>query len=60
MIPVFEWAKTFHALDHAATVIGGGVSSVHKTIFRVTSIHYTQHKVSRKGAARHSVVKLIY
>jgi hypothetical protein len=22
MIPVFEWAKTFHALDHVATVIG--------------------------------------
>jgi hypothetical protein len=21
-IPVFEWTKTFHALDHAATVIG--------------------------------------
>jgi hypothetical protein len=21
-IPVFEWAKTFHALDRAATVIG--------------------------------------
>jgi hypothetical protein len=21
-IPVFEWAKTVHALDHAATVIG--------------------------------------
>jgi hypothetical protein len=22
-IPVFEWAKTFHALDNAATMIGG-------------------------------------
>jgi hypothetical protein len=25
MMPVFEWVKTVHALDHTAIVIGNGV-----------------------------------
>jgi hypothetical protein len=32
-IPVFQWAKTFNALDGAATVIGKtGQNSVHRQI----------------------------
>jgi hypothetical protein len=30
MIPAFEWAKTFHALDRAATVIGKRSISFYK------------------------------
>jgi hypothetical protein len=29
-IPVFEWAKTFHALDRAATVICSDKRTKHK------------------------------
>jgi hypothetical protein len=44
MIPVFEWAKRFHALDRAATVI----SDNH---FQVTK--YNLNKRGQVGASGH-------
>jgi hypothetical protein len=38
-IPVFEWAKTVHALDRAATVIGCTVFITNKYITVWTQIH---------------------
>jgi hypothetical protein len=35
-VPVFEWVKTFHALDSAATVIGSPTSSNRNTIWSIS------------------------
>jgi hypothetical protein len=32
MIPVFEWAKTVHALDRPATVVGNQTTNEYKSV----------------------------
>jgi hypothetical protein len=43
MIPAFERAKTVHALDHAATVIGSGTNLLYdilkQVIMRMQNAH---------------------
>jgi hypothetical protein len=50
-IPVFKWAKTFHALDSAATVIGSKIikfQNAKNTLFKIHDWKFVGQQMSLK------------
>jgi hypothetical protein len=62
-IPAFEWAKTFHALDSAATVIGtdiratGSIDRTEGEFSRTTSMRFNKFCTHYNRSSKHILQK---